>query len=173
MNAPIASPASIESLVHADVLQGAVNKLKGYGQYKISRVSCVNWRGGYQIKVSWKGGVGLECYLDFGKNHAGRSRVLRAAHSFHAPKDYKPVLGYVPLDEDRFAFESNAFISINDIATLALDMGEPFTVLYVQSSISARPLFADMGIGLVPGEMGKEWIDGEFVGYRCETGKCL
>lgn len=173
MTASIAMPTSIESLVSADVLQGAVNKLKMYGKWKLSRVSYVNWRNGYQIKVSWKDSGALECFLDFGKNHAGRNRVLRAAHSFYAPKDYEPVLGYTPSEEDRFGFESNAFISVNDIAALALGMGEPFTVLYVQSSISARPLFADMGIGLVPGEMGKEWIDGEFVGYSCETGKCL
>jgi hypothetical protein len=30
-----------------------------------------------------------------------------------------------------------------------------------------------MGIPLVPGEMGKEWIGEEFVSYSCPMGMCL
>ena len=62
---------------------------------------------------------------------------------------------------------------MNEVADIAESLGYEFSVLYVQECIGARPAFETLGIPLVPGEMGKEWIGGEFVPYSCPMGACL
>lgn len=51
--------------------------------------------------------------------------------------------------------------------------GYAYTVLYVQACAGVRPVFATLGIPLLPGEMGKEWVGGEFISYACPAGQNL
>jgi len=161
-------------MVPFELLKAAVEQLPKWNPTAVTRLTSVNWRQGYQIKISWYGGASFNCYLDFKRDHLARESVLKRAFGLYAEAGVKPRKveghGWSMLD---YEFGSDTFISVNEIADLAQSMGFEFTVLYVQSCVSSRPVFSVMGIPLVPGEMGKEWIDGEFVPYSCPAGQNL
>lgn len=139
-----------------------------------TRVTWVNWRNGNQIKMGWSDNASFHCYIDFGKDGAARMSTMKAAFERFSEAGDKPSVkqghGWSELD---YSFHTKQFVSINEVVELAQGLGLPFTVIYCQSCIDSRPIFETMGIPLVPGEMGKEWIDGEFIPYACPTGRNL
>ncbi|MBM5458718.1 hypothetical protein H8F21_14210 [Pseudomonas sp. P66] len=161
-------------MVPAELLKAAIDQLSKWDPKAATRLSWVNWRQGYQIKMCWYGGAALNCYLDFKKDSTARDAVLRHLFERHAGPGKKPTMinghGWTALDHQ---FSTGEFLSVNEIAEVAKGLGYEFTVLYVQESVSARPAFSLMEIPLVPGETGKEWIDGEIVPYACPLGMNL
>lgn len=161
-------------MVPIDLLKSAIEQLPKWNPESVTRLTWVNWRKGYQIKIHWYGDASFICYLDFKQDRLARDAVLKRAFEVHAGAGMKPLLirghGWTELD---YEFQSDTFISVNEIAEIAQDMGYDFTVLYVQECIGSRPVFQLMGIPLVPGEMGKEWISGAFVPYSCPSGQNL
>ncbi len=161
-------------MVPIELLKRAIDQLPKWNPNTTSRLTWVNWRQGFQIKMSWYGQASLVCFLDFKKNVQARDAVLKQIFSKHADPGKKPVTiaghGWTALDH---SLRSNEFISVNEVAEIAESMGFEFTVLYVQECSAARPAFDTMGIPLVPGEMGKEWVEGTFVPYSCPSGQCL
>ncbi|HDS0960469.1 TPA: hypothetical protein QDZ28_004222 [Pseudomonas putida] len=165
---------TLPNLVPAELLKAATDQLNKWNPNAVTRLSWVNWRQGYQIKMGWYDGAALNCYLDFKKNSAGRDAVLKHLFNLHAGPGKKPSVinghGWSKLCHE---FSTGEFLSVNEVAEVAKSLGCEFTVIYVQTCVSARPVFEVMGIPLVPGEMGKEWIDGEFVPYSCPSGMNL
>jgi hypothetical protein len=161
-------------MVPANLFRAAVDQLPQWRNSKMSHVGWVNWRDGYQVQLQWKGYESFSCYLDFGRNKAARNTVIASLFERHAPAGQKPAVidghGWQALDH---TFSTNEFLSVNEVAELATEMGFDFTVLYVQASISSRPIFETMGIPLVPGETGKEWTGSEFISYATPTNRCL
>lgn len=161
-------------MVAAELLKEAVDQLDKWNLKSVSRATWVNWRSGYQIKMNWYDGASFLCYLDFKQDRSARDAVLKRVFETHSVVGQKPKVidghGWSALD---YSLSTGFFISINEVAEIAKGMGFQFSVLYVQESIRARPVFTSMGIPLVPGEMGKEWIGEEFVSYSCPMGMCL
>ena len=153
-------------MVPENLFRAAVDQLPQWRNSKLSHVGWVNWRDGYQIQMKWKGYETFSCYLDFGRNKSARAAVITRLFELHAPAGQKPSVidghGWQALDH---TFFTNEFLSVNAVAALATEMGFEFTVLYVQESISSRPIFDTMGIPLVPGETGKEWTGSELISY--------
>ncbi|MFL1449236.1 hypothetical protein ACI77O_12645 [Pseudomonas tritici] len=160
-------------MVPAELLQKAVDMLPKYSK-KTTYITWVNWRQGYQVKMGWFSGSALECYLDFKGNRAARDSVLKAVFEKYSPSGRKPGTidghGWSAAD---YTLHGETFVSVNDVADIATDLGLEFSVLYVQESITARPVFGAMGIPLVPGEMGKVWVDGKFLPYTRTVDACL
>lgn len=164
---------NVKGLVDSQLFCAALDELKCYGK-KGTSVDWVNWRKGqYQIKVCWNGNCGLACYLNFFSS-ADRDAVHAELFKRYADPGTKPYLeeghGWTKL---RHSFFTQSLLSINELAEVAHEMGRKFTIIYVQECVEFRYLFTIMGIPLVPGEMGKEWIDGIMHPYSCETGKNL
>lgn len=163
-------------MVPAHVFTDAIKKLPEWDNNpnRFSSVDTVDWRSGFQIVMMWRGNATFQCYLDFGKDHAARDAVMRAAFEQHAPAGKKPKRiachGYSCLEHE---FDSPEILTVNQIAEIAEGLGYKFTVLYVQSCSASRPLFDDLGIPLSIGEMGKEWKDGAFIPYSTPMGKNL
>jgi hypothetical protein len=160
-------------MITAETLRTAIDQLDKWSPEIATSLSWVNWRKGFQIKMTWFGGAAFACYLDFGKNAAARDAVLKRVFSGVAPGEEPKVIdghGWSCLD---YSVGSKSFISVNEVAAVASSMGFEFKVLYVQESISARPVFHTMGIPLIPGETGKEWVNGEFISYSCPPDQCL
>ena len=161
-------------MVPAELLQQAVDQLPKWNPNTVTRATWVNWRDGFQIKINWYDGAALVCYLDFKKDVLARDAVLKRVFEAHAATGQKPKTinghGWSALD---YTFSTGQFISANEVAELVNEMGFECSVIYVQESVSARPVFAFMGIPLMAGEMGKEWVGGEFIPYSRAIGKCL
>lgn len=165
---------TLPNLVPAELLKSAIDQLSKWDLTATTRLSWVNWRQGYQIKMAWYGGSALNCYLDFKANMTARDAVLRRLFKLHAAPGKKPTVinghGWTTLCHE---FSTVEFLSVNEVAAVAKSLGHEFTILYVQTCVSARPTFDQLGIPLVPGEMGKEWINGAFVSYACPAGMNL
>lgn len=161
-------------MVPVELLQSAIDQLDKWSPKVVTSTSWVNWRQGFQIKLRWYGCASFACYLDFKKNVSARDAVLKRVFELHAQVGQKPrkVDGHGWMAYD-YELRSSEFISVNEVAEIAASLGYEFSVIYVQESISARPAFGTMGIPLVPGEMGKEWIGSAFVPYSCPMGACL
>ena len=161
-------------MVPIDKLKTAIDQLDKWSPKVATSVAWVNWRQGYQIKLLWFGCASFACYLDFKKDRAARDLVLKRVFEKHAVTGQKPSKidghGWAAYD---YSLRCGEFISVNEVADIAESLGYEFSVLYVQECIGARPAFETLGIPLVPGEMGKEWIGGEFVPYSCPMGACL
>lgn len=165
-------------MVREELLMSAIGQLDHWWPNSVeinTGVTWVNWRNGsFQVKMLWKRNPTFSCYLDFGKNVSAREAVLKAVFDRFALEGQKPYLerghGWSKYD---YSLDSGEFISVNKVAEIATELGFEFTVLYVQGSISCRHIFDTMGIPLVPGEMGKEWIGGEFAPYSCPLGQNL
>lgn len=155
-------------MVPSELLRKAIDQLDKWNPAVATNVSWVNWRKGYQVKMNWYDGAGLACFLDFGTNSAARDAVLQAVFKRFSPEGCKPKIidGHGWRAHD-YSVRSKEFICLNDVVEIATAAGFQFTVLYVQECVSARPAFETMGIPLVPGEMGKEWVGGAFVPYSC------
>lgn len=161
-------------MVPVELLRSAIEQLPKWSPKVTTAVTWVNWRQGFQIKMSWFGSSSFVCYLDFKKNKGARAAVLKTVFDKFAVTGQKPGVidghGWTAMD---FSLHSSAFISVNDVAAMATEMGYDFSILYVQEDISSRSIFTLMGIPLVPGEMGKEWINGQFLSYSRPVGMCL
>ncbi len=161
-------------MVTADLLRSAIDQLEKWSPRVVSTLTWVNWRRGYQVKISWHGNATFACYLDFGKNCQARDAVLKCAFEAFAVAGDKPRVidghGWKAMD---YSLQSNSFISSNDVAAMAKEMGLECSILYVQECVASRPIFITLGIPLVPGEMGKEWVNGEFVPYARPIGQNL
>lgn len=161
-------------MVPAALLRNAIDQLDKWSPDLGANITWVNWRQGFQVKMSWYGAAAFACYLDFGRDRVARDSVLKAVFERFAPAGQKPRVekghGWTALD---FSLRSKKYICLNDVIEIARSMGHQFTVIYVQECISSRPIFETMGIALVPGEMGKELINGEFVSYSTPLGMCL
>lgn len=161
-------------MVPIEHLKTAIDQLDKWNPKVATSTTWVNWRQGFQIKMLWFGCASFACYLDFKKNMAARDAVLKCVFEKHAVAGQKPSKidghGWTAYD---YSLHSSEFISVNEVADIAVAMGFVFSVIYVQECISARPAFDTLGIPLVPGEMGKEWLDGAFVPYSCPSGACL
>lgn len=161
-------------MVPVELLKSAIEELDKWSPKVVTRTSWVNWRQGFQVKMRWYGSATFACYLDFHKNVAGRDAVLKRVFELHSVTGQKPRKidghGWTAYD---YELSCGEFISVNEVAEIASSMGYEFSIIYVQESISARPAFDTMGIPLVPGEMGKEWVGGAFVPYSCPMGACL
>lgn len=161
-------------MVPVELLKAAVEQLPKWDETAVTRLTTVDWRQGYQIKMHWYGGASFLCFIDFKRDRNAREAVLKRAFELHAGAGAKPRSidghGWSMLD---YEFRSMTFISVNEVAEIAQSMGYEFTVLYVQESVCSRPVFSVMGIPLVPGETGKEWLAGEFVPYSTPAGKNL
>lgn len=155
-------------------LREAIEQLPVWRNGHGTSITWVNWRNGYQIKMGWNDSASFHCYIDFGKDYAARESILAAAFACFSDAGDKPTVehghGWSKLDH---SFHTKQFISVNEVAELAQAKGITFSIIYCQSCIGSRPIFETMGIPLVPGEMGKEWINGEFIPYSCPSGKCL
>ena len=160
-------------MVPVEQLKAAVEQLPKWSPQITSQVGWVNWRRGFQIKALWYGNCSLLCYLDF-KDRVARDDTLATAFRRFAAPGARPRKsdghGWSCLD---YSFQSDQFVSINELAEIADAKGYAYTVLYVQECVGARPVFATLGIPLVPGEMGKEWVGGEFISYACPAGQNL
>ena len=161
-------------MVPVDVLRSAIDTLESWNDQPLSSVGWVNWRKGYQVKLLWKGNPTFICYLDFGSSMAARDTVLKHAFDRYAPAGMKPRKevghGWTRLDH---SMRIDAFISVQDLAAIADELGFVYTILYVQNTSDARPLFDALGIPLVPGESGKEWTGSEFISYATPAGQNL
>ncbi|EKY4113681.1 TPA: hypothetical protein ACGW3M_000979 [Pseudomonas aeruginosa] len=160
-------------MIAPEVLRKAVDALQHFRGSSATRLTEVDWRDGHQIKVSWYGNDSLACYLDFGKDRAKRRAVMAACYRLFGGFDREPEVlprsgGVVDAD---FTTLSREFISINEVADLAASMGGQFSVLYVQDC--NRSVFDLLGMQLQPGELGVEWLNGQFIPYTCQPGKCL
>lgn len=151
-------------MIPDSTLRAAIDKLP---KYKNSANTYVSWIGLGQsclIKISWfSRESALCCYIDFKNNQNERDAVLKAAFlkfakgSSEAFHDTKVGVTY--------SFSSNEVLTPNDIIELAKTKDIGFTLIYAQEDISARPLFEDLGIPLIPGETGKEWVKGDYLSY--------
>lgn len=162
-------------MVPISALKSGIDQLKVWHETDIgTRVSWVNWRDGFQLKMGWNGSASFHCYLDFGKNVDARKSAMKAAFERFAELGTKPRVeeghGWSQLD---YSFKTQQFVSVNEVAELAKDLGLEFTIIYCQTCIASRPIFETMGIPLVPGETGKEWVDGELIPYSCPNGRNL
>lgn len=176
----VARPNESNSTLHtlrgipsADLFRDAVSKIKIYRKAGTS-VNWVNWRQNqFQIKVSWNNNGSLSCYLNF-FSAADRDHVHAELFERYAKPGTTPYRqeghGWTKLRHD---FGTDDVITINELAQVADEAFIRYTVIYAQEDISVRPLFDLMGIPLVPGEMGKELIDGVMTPYSREVGKCL
>jgi hypothetical protein len=144
------------NMVPAVLLRAAVNQLEKVRPEIASKISWVNWRKGFQVKLSWFGSAAFNCYVDLGKNESARNALMKEVFLRFAPAGLAPKKnighGWTEMD---YSLICGEYICLNDVVEMATRMGLEFTVLYVQSSGSARHLFDSMGIPLVPGEMGK------------------
>lgn len=139
--------------------------------------SWVNWRTAYgcQIAVSWCGlAACFRVYFDFPeKEHINRDAALAELFAKFAPEGLKPREvwghGWTSWNHD---FVAEGVVSIHQIYQIAKKHGCT-SIIYNQESISARWVFDSLGIPLVPGESGKEWIKGKFHPYATEAGKCI
>tara|TARA_R110002094_G_scaffold165050_1_gene148970 strand:+ start:128 stop:652 length:525 start_codon:yes stop_codon:yes gene_type:complete len=163
----------LSSLVPVNLLKEALDLLPTYGKAGTD-LGCVNWRDAFQITVQWNNNSCLECYVEFQRS-SDRNAILKAAFDRFAPGGTKPMLRdtYTIWERPEYVFHAPELISVNDIVAICIERGVEVTVLYVQESPKARPVFDVMGIPLVPGEMGKEWINGEFHPYSRHKDKCL
>lgn len=163
----------VDTLVPESLLIAATEQLSRYAKNYVTYVSWVNWRQGFQIVMSWHGNPSLRCYVCF-ETHSDRQAVFKQVFEEFAAAGQKPktIDGHGWSAPD-YTLYSGDFISVNAVARAAAAQGVNFTVIYNQESVSARPLFGVMGIPLVPGEMGKEWVNGEFIPYSCPTGMNL
>ncbi|MBI6727123.1 hypothetical protein YA0089_26275 [Pseudomonas viridiflava] len=165
-------------MVREELLLSAVEQLESWRADKLGMdtgITWVNWRNGsFQVKMLWRRNPTFVCFLDFGKNFSARDSVLKAVFTRFAVDGQKPYLerghGWSKMD---YSLDASMFISVNQVAEIATELGVDFSVLYVQESISSRHIFDTLGIPLVPGEMGKEWIGGEFIPYSCPIGQNL
>lgn len=161
-------------MVTLESLRSAIEQLPRWSPDVTTRITWVNWRNGFQVKVAWYGNASFICYLDFGKDSSAREGLLKRVFDKYSTAGEKPSVieghGWSRLD---YSLKSKDFISVNELAKIAEEMGAHFTVLYVQECVSSRPLFDLMDIPLVPGEMGKEWVSGSFIPYSCPSGQCL
>lgn len=160
-------------MVPQKVFNDIINSIKPWRSVN-TEINWVNWRKDeYQIKVEWSGRATLVCYLNF-FSQSERDAVHAAIFEKHARAGEKPYLqqghGWAKYRHDMV---SDKLITINELSAIANEMDIKHTVIYAQENISARPLFDDMGIPLVAGEMGKELIDGVMQPYSREAGKCL
>lgn len=162
-------------------LRTALASLTEAGQPFHTQISWVNWREGAQIKIGWNRTFSLFVYIDiresgsYGSVYAARNALLERAFKHYMPEGSEPQVRdrytrYASLD---YQFTQPGFISPNEIVSIAEEMGIGFSVLYIQECVSARSAFNLLGIPLDPGEMGKEWINGEYLPYSCPIGKCL
>lgn len=163
----------LNAMINSGRLLKAIGEMKVYNKTGTS-VRWVNWRESeYQIKVTWNGNCSLHCYLNF-FSAAERDAVHEEAFNVHAMAGEKPYLekghGRVKLRHDFF---TTKVVTVNQLAAIADEMGIQYTVIYKQECIEARPLFQTLGIPLVPGEMGKELINGVMKSYSCDVFKCL
>jgi hypothetical protein len=161
-------------MVPVDVLRSAIDQLEAWHAPRLSTIGWVNWRKGYQVKLLWKSNPTFICYLDFGTNSAAREAVMKRAFERFAPAGTKPKKeighGWTRLD---YSLRTDDFVSVQDLAEIADELGFQYTILYVQNTSGARPLFETLGIPLVPGESGKEWTGSEFIGYTTPRGQNL
>jgi hypothetical protein len=164
---------SSTGMVKKSLFMAAIGELTSFGEQGTS-VKWVNWRKDeYQIVLEWNNAPSFACYLSI-KSATDRDALHKKLFELFANKDQKPFHqeghGWSKM---RYDFWSSNVISINKIADIADGMGLVYTIIYAQESISARNVFNTMQIGLVPGESGKELIQGTYSPYARETGKCL
>lgn len=162
-----------KGMVSPDILTSVLQALEPYGKPGTS-VRWVNWRKDqFQIKVEWNNRHALACYLNF-FSLTDRDKVHAKLFRLYADSDAKPSveIGH-GWEKQRHDFRTSNLLTVNELAGIADEMGAKYTIIYAQEDISARPLFDAMGIPLVPGEMGKELIDGVMVPYSRQRGKCL
>lgn len=160
-------------MVPVEQLKAAVEQLPKWSPQIASRVGWVNWRKGFQVKAHWYGNCALRCYLDFNDPFARDDILATAFKRFAAPHARLRVIDGHGWSCPDYSFQSDHFVSINELAEIADAKGYAYTVLYVQECIGARPVFETLGIPLVPDEMGKEWVGGEFISYSCPSGQNL
>lgn len=167
----------LKEIVPEPMFTEALNHLCDARKYvcnKETSVTWVNWREKeFQIKVSWHGSLGLMCYLNF-FSISERDCALKALFNVYAKSGEKPFIeqghGWT---KARYGFVSNDTLTINALANKVAELGYHFTIIYNQEYISARSAFDVMGIPLVPGERGKELIDGIMKPYYARPGKNL
>lgn len=137
----------------------------------------VNWRTAYggQVAVSWGNtGSSFRVYFDFPEHHRpARDDALRVLFSKYAPKHLKAGLieGHGWTKEEH-TFTADRIVGIWEIYQVVKRYGCT-SIIYVQESVSARWVFDKLGIPLVPGESGKEWVKGKFIPYATPQGKCI
>ena len=76
-NAPAQLP-----LVAPELLLAAIDALPKWDKVNVSKVTWVNWRQGFQIKMGWHSGAALQCYVDFGRDSVARDCVLARSWSW-------------------------------------------------------------------------------------------
>lgn len=175
----------MQSLVPADKLLQAIESLPAWPRDRTemrTSLSWVNWRSskGAQIKLSWRGCSSFLVFIDvldsegYGNRYRAREALLEAAFKQFADEGAKPRLehghGWTAY---RWDFTAKRFVTPQDITAIAEKMGIHVGALYVQECISGRHAFDILGIPLVPGENGKEFVGGEWISYSTPLGKCL
>lgn len=142
---------------------------------KSTRVVWVNWReDSVQIKFTWNDVSDFAVYLDFkakclGASDRNRDAVMKKLFEMHAPMGQKPFKdrwGFM-----RYDFITTEFVSPNQAAKIADELGYEYTVIYATQG--NREFMSKIGISIVPGETGKEWISGVFHSYKPLPGKNL
>lgn len=167
------TPTETPNMVPKKVFNRIIQSIEPWNGVN-TEINWVNWRKDqYQIKTQWSGRETLVCYLNF-FSQSERDAVHAEIFKRYSRKDQKPYLqqghGWSKYRHDLVC---KRLITINELSAVANEMGIKHTVIYVQENISARPLFDEMGISLIPGEMGKELIDGVMHPYSRDVNRCL
>lgn len=163
-------------LIVDDVLQKMTeNNVPSWCKKKITRVGWVNWRKeSVQIQFVYNDACDFAIYVDFKaktfqESANNRDSVLEELFKRFAPAGAKPYVcgwGY-----ERHSFIAEGFVSVMRAVELAEALGFPYTVIYTTNG--SRERMAQIGLPIVAGETGKEWIDGFCHSYKPEFGKNL
>ncbi|TNC80796.1 MAG: hypothetical protein C9356_11780 [Oleiphilus sp.] len=167
---------SVQMLIDPKILEQAVNtNVPSWCKRKHSRIVWVNWRKNTtQIKLSWNDSEAFEVYVDFKadtKAQSGRNRdeVLKKLFKLFAPPGKEPF-------RDRWGhlnyhFCTARFITPNHVGEIADALGYEYTVIY--RVYGDQDYMKAIGLPIVAGETGKEWIKGKYHSYAPERGKNL
>lgn len=140
-------------------------------------VHWVDWRAeSVQIKFEWNDTESLCVYVNFpaetkAQSQSNRNRVLKALFERHAPvgkKPYQDNWGHY-----RYEFSTPQFITPNDAVALANELGIACTVIYTSLTmerVQFDSIMQNLGLDVIIGETGKEWMDGAYHAYRPRTG---
>lgn len=174
--------ANQQPLIPAKLIETAIQNDKNAHSKEMSTfLSWVNWReNSAQIKMTWRDSISLTVYFDFkadskSQSVANRQAVLKKLFEMHSTKK-TPGFGNAT-NGPSYDFHTQKFISPNDVAAVADEMGVEYSVIYVEgfsfSTFESSNFMAEFGMPLTRGETGKEWIKGEYHSYRPCSGKNL
>jgi hypothetical protein len=162
-------------MINADILEKAIKENVPYWCKKqYSRLTWVDWRqDSVQIKMNWNEISSFEVYIDFKAENKtvsrhNRDHILQVLFNHYCP-DKKPSRNR--WEELEYTFMTDSFVSPNKVAEVADNLGYEYTIIY--KTDGSRDFMEKIGLPIVPGETGKEWINGVYNSYSPRGGKNL